>query len=93
VSTGVTVVAGVLLFFGALLLINLTAAAAVIPPGYLAQVLGRPAAPFDYLRVALMATVMGLIAGAVGSRLEDDATVRQAAYSQREQHRRSQLAQ
>ncbi len=92
-STVVTVVTGVLLFFGALLLINLTAAVVVIPPDFFATQLGRPIGPFDYLRVALMATAMGLVAGAVGSGLEDDSTVRQAAYSQREQRRRSQMAQ
>ncbi|MBF6236576.1 hypothetical protein IU474_05715 [Nocardia otitidiscaviarum] len=42
----------------------------------------------DYLAIALVATVLGTIAGAVGSGLEDDLTVRKATYSHRERERR-----
>jgi hypothetical protein len=91
-STVLTVSTGVAMFYAALLLINLAAAALVIPPDYMGQVLGRPIGPAAYLRVALLASAMGLVAGAVGSGLEEDETVRRAAYSQREQERRARAA-
>ena len=91
-ATVVTVLSGTVLFHLALLAINGVAATLVIPPDYLGQVLGEPVEWTHYLRVALMASALGMIAGAVGSGLEDDATVRSAAYSQREQERRRLLA-
>lgn len=90
-ATVLTVVSGVLAFYAALLAINLTAAAVMIPPHYLAQQLGHPAGWVEYVRVALMATILGMVAGAVGSGLEDSATVRAAAYRSRQQERRAQL--
>jgi hypothetical protein len=91
-ATLLTVVAGVLMFYSALYVLNLAAAALIIPPEYFAEVIGRPVGVTDYLRVALMAAGMGTVAGAVGSGLEDDATVRKAAYSTREQQRRAGIA-
>jgi hypothetical protein len=88
-ATVLTVAAGVLVFYGALLVANLAAAALIIPPQYFGEVVGRPVGWTDYLRVAVMASGMGTVAGAVGSGLEDDATVRRAAYSTREQQRRA----
>jgi hypothetical protein len=91
-STVLTVTTGVLLFSGTLLAINILATALVVPASYMEQVLGPPVDWVDYLRVSLMATAMGLVAGAVGSGLEEDETVRRAAYSQREQQRRAHAA-
>lgn len=88
-ATALTVTAGVLVFYGALLVANLAAAALIIPPQYFGEVIGRPVGWTDYLRVAVMASGMGTVAGAVGSGLEDDVTVRRAAYSTREQQRRA----
>jgi len=92
VGTVLTVVCGVLLFYVTLVVLNLAAAVTLLPPDYVTATLGRPAGPVEFLRIALMASVLGLVAGAVGSGLEDDATVRSVAYSSREQQRRSQLA-
>ncbi|MBW0093253.1 hypothetical protein I4I73_28930 [Pseudonocardia sp. KRD-184] len=90
-GTGLTVVCGVLLFYAILVAANILATGLLLPPEHLASVLGRPIDPAVYLRIALMASVLGLVAGAVGSGLEKDETVRQAAYSTREQQRRRQL--
>jgi hypothetical protein len=87
-ATALTVLSGAVLFHLALLAINGIAALLVIPPGYLGEVLGEPVGWSHYLRVTLMSSALGMIAGAVGSGLEDDTTVRSAAYSQREQERR-----
>ena len=88
-ATLLTVVSGTLVFYLALFVLNVTAAALIIPPQYFGEVVGHPVGWVDYLRVALMATGMGTVAGAVGSGLENDATVRKAAYSTREQQRRA----
>ncbi|MGW5454266.1 hypothetical protein [Nocardia sp. NPDC003979] len=83
-----TVAVGTIVFFLALYTITLVAVTVVIPPDYLTSTLGRPSGPSDYLTIALMATVLGTVAGAVGSGLEDDLTVRKATYGYREQERR-----
>ncbi len=87
-STLVTVAVGTVAFFLAMLVVALAAVALVIPPHYLASTLGHPVGVADYLAIALMATVLGTIAGAVGSGLEDDTTVREATYGHRERARR-----
>jgi hypothetical protein len=91
-ATVLTVAIGVLVFALVLFAFNAVAATLVIPPGYLSEVLGRPVGWTDYARVAVMATDLGIMAGAVGSGLEDDDTVRRAAYGTREQQRRRQVA-
>jgi hypothetical protein len=87
-ATVLTVVNGVAVFFLALFAFNLAAAALVIPAHHMATVLGHPVGAIDYLRISLMSSVLGTIAGAVGSGLEDDETVRRAAYGTRRQIRR-----
>ncbi|MPZ74534.1 MAG: hypothetical protein GEU74_15160 [Nitriliruptorales bacterium] len=91
VATLATLGLGVLLFFAALLAIDLAAVALIIPPSYLHSVLGQPVGWTDYLTLAVMASAMGMVAGAVGSGLEADASVRAAAYGHREIKRREQL--
>ncbi|MDQ0382911.1 hypothetical protein [Amycolatopsis thermophila] len=87
-GTAITVGAAAIAFFAALFVIILAAVALVVPPDYVTQSLGHTASVLDYIRIALMATVLGTVAGAVGSGLEDDTTVRRATYSHREQERR-----
>lgn len=87
-GTVATVAVGTGVFFAALLLLTLAGVALVIPPDYLGAVLGRSVGIGDYVTIALMASVLGTVAGAVGSGLEDDTTVRKAAYGYREQERR-----
>ncbi|WP_245589683.1 hypothetical protein [Amycolatopsis balhimycina] len=43
---------------------------------YFAQVLGHPAGPAPYLKLVWLATSVGIVAGAVGSSLEDEERVR-----------------
>ncbi|MCP9618677.1 hypothetical protein FOH10_06660 [Nocardia otitidiscaviarum] len=87
-GTVATVAVGTTAFFGTLYLLALAAVTLVIPPEYLSGVVQRPVRIHDYLAIALVATVLGTIAGAVGSGLEDDVTVRKATYSYRERERR-----
>ncbi len=74
-----------LLVFG----IVLIAAVSVLDPSVLGSELGHPAGWDSYLRLAWMAATMALVAGALGSTLESDAAVRQAAYCYRERQRRA----
>lgn len=85
-STVTTVAAGTTIFFLALFAIALVAVVVVVPPSYLAENVGS-ATPRDYLTITLMATVLGTVAGAVGSGLENDTTVRRATYGYRERER------
>ncbi|WP_232667831.1 hypothetical protein [Pseudonocardia sp. TRM90224] len=86
-ATLLTVSIGVVLFSLVLFVLNAAAAALLIPPPYFAEVAGQPVELADYVRVALLSTVMGTVAGAVGSGLENDAAVREAAYSTRRKQR------
>jgi hypothetical protein len=65
----------VVLFFGALL-----AAALLIEISVLEQNLQRPVDAVDYLRLAWLISSMATVGGAIGSGLEDEETVRAAAY-------------
>lgn len=87
-GTIATVGVGVLAFFLMLFVLTQTAVLLIIAPDYLTTVLGRPTKWPDYPTIALMASVMGTLAGAVGSGMEDDQTVRKAAYGHRERERR-----
>jgi hypothetical protein len=78
---------GALMFFLALFTISTVAAAVVIPPEYLASQIGDAVDWRSYVTVGLMASALGTVAGAVGSGLEDDETVRRATYGFREQER------
>ncbi|MFC5948692.1 hypothetical protein ACFQH9_10445 [Pseudonocardia lutea] len=93
VGTVLTLTAGTGLFSLALLVLNSIVAAVIIPAEYLGRTLGHPAALSDYVRIVVLATVMGVVAGAVGSGLEDDETVRQVAYGHRQRERRNLAAQ
>lgn len=88
-STVLTVGIGVACFFAALFVINLGAGALLITPDLLSSKLGHPSSVTDYLDLAWATSCMGVAAGALGSGLEDDAAVRQAAYGYRESQRRS----
>jgi len=87
-ATLLTLTVGSLVFTAVVLVVNSAVAAVIVPPDYLGGVLGRPAALGDYVRIVVMATVLGVVAGAVGSGLEDPATVRRVAYGHRRRERR-----
>ncbi len=88
ISTVVTLGIGVSCLYLGLIAFNLVVALLLIEPGLLASKLGHPVGFAHYLELAWMAATMGVVAGALGSGLEDDATVRRAAYGYREAQRR-----
>jgi ABC-type Mn2+/Zn2+ transport system permease subunit len=56
------------------------AAALLIDPSVLKQTLQRPVAFIDYLTLAWIISSLATVGGAIGSGLEDEETVRAAAY-------------
>ncbi|NED94744.1 DUF2267 domain-containing protein [Phytoactinopolyspora alkaliphila] len=85
VSTIVTLVIGVAFMYGILFTLMLVSALVVIDPGFLESTLGHPASFTDYVTIAWLASSMGTVAGAIGSSLESEDAVKQAAYSKRQQ--------
>ncbi|MER7079859.1 hypothetical protein SAMN02982929_03101 [Saccharopolyspora kobensis] len=91
-STITTLSFGVACLYAVVYLVSLAGALSLIDEGVLARTLGHSADWSAYARLAWMVASMALIAGALGSSLETDAAVRQAAYGYREEQRRAQQA-
>jgi hypothetical protein len=80
--TMVTIAIGVLTLYLALLAFSVVGAFILIPEGALKAQINRADA-VDYLRLAWMATSLATLAGALGSLVESDLAVREAAYGYR----------
>ena len=91
-ATAFTIGIGVLCMYILLFAVTLFAALIVISPGLLESTLQHPSGFGEYMRVAWLSASMGTIAGALGSGFAGEDAVRQAAYSKREQERRSRFA-
>lgn len=88
-STVLTLTISVICMYAALYAGTLIAAFAVIDAGYLSSKVGHPVGPGDYATLVWLACSMGIVAGALGSSLDGEETVRQATYSRREQERQA----
>lgn len=88
-STVATLTIGVGCLYGSLFVINLGVASFLVPSSLLASTVSAPATFGTYLALAWGFTTMGVVAGALGSSLESDQAVRQAAYGYRESQRRA----
>lgn len=80
--TALTIAIGVLTLYLALLAFSVVGSFSLIPEGALNAQIHRAAAG-DYLRLAWMATSLATLAGALGSLVESDLAVREAAYGYR----------
>lgn len=89
-STLLTLTIGVVVLLMILLVVNFVLAWLMLPASLLSSMLGGTAGVGTYLAVAWAFTTLGGIAGALGSSLETDEAVRQAAYGYRESRRRRQ---
>jgi hypothetical protein len=87
VSTATTLAIGVACMYAILFVLALLAAIVLIDSDYLAQTLGHPVGVGSYLDVVWLGSSIGIVAGALGSSLEDEETVRKATYSRRERER------
>jgi hypothetical protein len=86
-STALTLGVAVLFSYAVLFVLVLLAAGVFLESGFLQSNLGHPVGVSDYVRLAWMATSLATVAGALGSGLEDEETVREATYGYRQQRR------
>ncbi|MEU4674603.1 hypothetical protein AB0F91_43270 [Amycolatopsis sp. NPDC023774] len=90
VSTATTLAIGVACMYAILYVLALLAAAVLIDSGYFAQALEHPVGVGSYLNLVWLCSSVGIVAGALGSSLEDEETVRNATYGRRERERQEQ---
>ncbi|MGV9366416.1 hypothetical protein [Amycolatopsis sp. NPDC003731] len=86
-STALTLSIGVACMYAILFGLALVASIVLIEGTYFGQTLGHPAGPASYLKLVWLATSVGIVAGALGSSVEDEERVRRATYSRRERER------
>ncbi|OUS97733.1 hypothetical protein [Rhodococcus sp. NCIMB 12038] len=82
-----TLVLGVVILHVALFCLLLFTAYLALPPELLSRVLGRGVNFSDYLTLTWLLASIATIGGALGSGLEDDAAVKEAAYGVRQRQR------
>jgi hypothetical protein len=87
-ATVLTLAAGVIALYALLLAVALASAALVIADSAFASTLGHGVGAGDYLGLAVFATSIGLVGGALGSGFESQDAVRRVAFGVRERHRR-----
>ncbi|MBN6039905.1 hypothetical protein JYK18_33930 [Amycolatopsis sp. 195334CR] len=87
ISTVTTLAIGVACMYAILFVVALLAAAVLIDSNHFAQTLGHPVGVGSYLNLVWLCSSVGIVAGALGSSLEDEETVRNATYGRREQER------
>lgn len=86
-TTVVTLIIGVAVLHVALFGLLLLTACIALPPQLLSSTLGHPVSLSDYLTLAWLLASIATIGGALGSGLEDDAAVTDAAYGVRQRQR------
>jgi chromate transport protein ChrA len=86
-STALTLSVAVLFSYAVLFVLVLLAAGFFLESSFLQSNLGHPVGLADYVRLTWMATSLATVAGALGSGLEDEETVRDATYGYRQQRR------
>lgn len=86
-ATVVTLVIGVLVLHVALFGLLLLTASIALPPPLLSSTLGHAVSFSDYLTLAWLLASIATIGGALGSGLEDDTAVTDAAYGIRQRQR------
>jgi hypothetical protein len=91
-STLVTLIAGVVICYVALYVLNLAWALFVLDPAVMGGYLKMSLDGSDLFVLAWFVASAATVGGALGSGLESDEAIRAAAYSKREEDRRSRLA-
>jgi hypothetical protein len=91
-STLVTLMAGVLICYVALYVVNLAWAFFVLDPALMGSYLHAPRGYDDLFVLAWFVASIATVGGGLGSGLESDEAIRAAAYSKREEDRRARLA-
>ncbi len=83
-TTG-TVVLGVLFLYAVLLLLAMLTTPVLVPAQLLEESIGHVAGVDDYMKLALLASALATLGGALGAGLESDEAVRAAAYTYRQE--------
>jgi uncharacterized membrane protein len=83
VVTLITVAFGVIALYAAVSLLSLAAASLTISPSLMSAQIRHRSDFGDYVRLALLAGALSTVGGALGSALESDTAVREAAYGYR----------
>jgi hypothetical protein len=91
-STLVTLTTGVLICYGALYVVNLLWALFVLDPAVMSGYLHASRGYGDLLVLTWFVASAATVGGGLGTGLESDEAIRAAAYSKREEERRSRLA-
>ncbi|QSE92300.1 hypothetical protein JWS13_28595 [Rhodococcus pseudokoreensis] len=86
-ATVATLVIGVVILHVALFCLLLFTTCLALPPELLSPVLGRAVNFSDYLTLTWLLASIATVGGALGSGLEDDAAVKEAAYGVRQRQR------
>jgi hypothetical protein len=86
-ATVATLVIGVGVLHGALFCLLLFTACLTLPPELLSRILGHGVNFSDYVTLAWLLASIATIGGALGSGLEDDTAVKEAAYGVRQRQR------
>ncbi|MBG6217765.1 membrane protein DedA with SNARE-associated domain [Arthrobacter sp. CAN_A6] len=87
-ATVITILIAVAAMYLGLFAVIFGGALVVINSEYLAAQLGHPAGIDEYFNLAWLSASLGTIAGALGSSLDDEESVRKATFSSREYDRR-----
>lgn len=85
--TALTITVAVLLSYVVLFVVILLTAAVLVPGGYFQTNVSHPVDFNDYLILGWMASSLATVAGALGSSLDDEDSVRKAAFGYRQQRR------
>jgi uncharacterized membrane protein len=81
VATTATLSLGIVTLYATILALALGVAALLVDDSLLAEAVGEPAGLWDYLRLAWLTASLATVGGALGSALESDVAVREAAYA------------
>jgi hypothetical protein len=90
--TVLTINAAVLFAYAVLFALVFLAASVFVPIAYFQSTLKQPVGPGDYLILAWLGTSLATVAGAIGSSLEHEDTVREVAYGYRQRRRNEKYA-
>ncbi len=85
--TTITIMIGVASLYLALLVVGGLSVAVLVPSDLLGEQIGQDAGLDEFVRLAWLGTSLALLAGALGSLVESDLSVREAAYGYRPDER------
>lgn len=83
IVTAITVTFGIVALYVAVCVLTLAAASLLIEPSIMSSGIGHASDATDYVRLAVLASALATVAGALGGALESDAAVREATYGYR----------